>query len=131
MPRKSCSSFATLLTLSTRQTDRHRTADHIWLWFASRFADMIQSMVAQSSSLERVFRPAEGGLPEPLARYLLSLDFASEDKARYEELSYKSQESSLSPSEAEELDDLLTTNDVLAILQSKARASLKTKPSQF
>ena len=90
---------------------------------------MIHDMVAQSSSLERVFQPTNGSLPEPLARYLLSLDFSDDDKTRYEELSYKSQESSLTPSEAEELDDLLTTNDVLTILQSKARASLKAKPS--
>ena len=84
-------------------------------------------MVDRDSSIERVIQLTNGSLPEPLARYFLSLDFSAEDKERYEELSYKSQESLLTPSEAEELDDLLTTNDALTILQAKARASLTAR----
>lgn len=79
----------------------------------------------QSSALERVFRPSEGDLPADLAKYLLTLDFPSDDHARYEQLSQRAQEGTLSAEEEVELDDLLTANDVLMILQSKARASLQ------
>lgn len=81
-------------------------------------------MVARASALERVFRPAEGDLPAELARYLLKLDFPAPDHARYKQLSERAQEGSLSQEEEDELDDLLISNDVLMILQSKARLSL-------
>ena len=78
-----------------------------------------------SSALERIFRPAEGDLPPELAAYLLKLDFSPADHRRYEQLSERAQQGTLSRDEEAELDDLLTANDVLTILQSKARTSLK------
>jgi hypothetical protein len=86
-------------------------------------------MVHSASALERIIQPAKGTLPAELADYLLALDFSPEDHARYEELSAKAQEGVLSESEKAELDDLLTANDVLAILQSKARSSLSRRNS--
>jgi hypothetical protein len=82
-------------------------------------------MVARASALERLFRPSEGDLPADLASYLLKLDFPAADHARYEQLSQLAQEGKLGRDEEAELDDLLTANDVLMILQSKARQSLK------
>jgi hypothetical protein len=74
--------------------------------------------------LERIIQPGEATLPADVAAYLLQLDFPRRDHARYEELSNKSQEGTLNDQERTELDDLLTANDVLTILQSKARISL-------
>jgi hypothetical protein len=81
-------------------------------------------MSIAESALERLLRPAEGGIPEDFARHLLSLDFTPADHARYEQLSLKAQEGTLTSDEREILDDLLTANDVLTILQAKARSSL-------
>jgi hypothetical protein len=63
-------------------------------------------------------------LPSAVAEYLLQLDFPPEDHARYLELSAKAQAGTLAAEEAAELDDLLLANNVLTILQSKARVSL-------
>ncbi len=82
-------------------------------------------MQGGSSVLERLLRPSEGGLPLDFARQLLQLDFSAEDQARYQELSEKSQLGALNNVEKQELDDLLTANDVLTILQTKAQSSLE------
>jgi len=82
-------------------------------------------MVTQVSALERVLRLEDGDLPAELAAYLVKLEFPPADHARYQQLSDKAQEGTLTEKEKAELDDLLTANDVLMILQSKARASLK------
>jgi len=81
-------------------------------------------MLSKQSALERILRPSEGDLPADYARRLLSMDFADTDQARYRQLSEKAQLGQLSEQERMELDDLLTANDVLVILQSKARISL-------
>lgn len=86
--------------------------------------DIIWFMLTKHSVLERVLRPAEGGVPVEFARKLLALDFDAADHARYQELSEKSQKGELDAQEQIEWDDLLTANDVLAILQAKAHVSL-------
>jgi hypothetical protein len=82
-------------------------------------------MVAHSSVLERILRPSEGDLPAAFARQLLAADFSPTDRARYLELSEKSQLGQLTAEEKAQLDDLLTADDVLAILRAKATSSLK------
>jgi hypothetical protein len=86
-------------------------------------------MSTQQSALQRLLRPSEGDLPPEFARRLLSLNFSDADQARYHDLSEKAQLGDLSEQERIELDDLLTANDVLAILQTKARISLSNKPA--
>ena len=81
-------------------------------------------MLTKHSVLERVLRPAEGDVPVDFAHKLLALGFDEADQERYRELSEKAQAGSLSDQEQIELDDLLTANDVLAILQAKARVSI-------
>jgi hypothetical protein len=87
-------------------------------------------MVAQSSALQRLLKPAEGDLPAEFARRLLSLDFTPAEHARYRELSGRAQTGQLTEHEKVELDDLLTANDVLTLLQAKARASLQQAPTR-
>jgi len=86
-------------------------------------------MLATNSVLERVIRPGEGTLPPDAARYLLTLGFSPSDQARCDELSDRAQSAPLSQDEQTELDDLLTANDVLMILKSKARLSLRSPSS--
>lgn len=80
-----------------------------------------------SGIFDRILSPTRGDLAPDLARYVLSLDFSEEDKARYDELSVKAQRGELSKSEASELDELLSANSFLMVLQSKARISLSQK----
>jgi hypothetical protein len=75
--------------------------------------------------LNRVIQPGEGDMAPELARYVLSLDFSAPDHERIAALSARAQEGALSEEEAAELDGYLRVNDLLAILQSKARQSLR------
>ena len=97
------------------------------LWGKSR--GMLRSMDRQSGILQRVIDPQRGTLPAEFARYLLTLDFPGADQARYAELPEKSQQGTLTELEEAELDEYLDVNDLLMIVQSKARASLKNQNS--
>jgi len=74
-------------------------------------------------------RPSEGDLPPAFAKRLLATEFAPADRARYLELSEKSQLGQLTADEKIQLDDLLTADDVPAILRAKAASSLKNIPA--
>jgi hypothetical protein len=81
-------------------------------------------MLAPHSALERLLRAAEADMPADYARRILALDFSPDDQSRYRALSEKAQLNKLTENERIELDDLLTANDVLTILQSKAQIAL-------
>jgi hypothetical protein len=82
-------------------------------------------MAAGASIIERIIEPQVGGFSAEHARYVLSLDFSSEEQARYAELAEKVQGGGLSEQEEAELDEFVAANAWLTILQSKARISLK------
>ena len=82
-------------------------------------------MVSQSAIFERIIEPQRGNFSPEHARYILSLDFPSDQHARYSELSAKAQAGTLTEQEQSDLDDFLNANALLMILQSKARVSLK------
>jgi hypothetical protein len=84
------------------------------------------AITAESMSIfSRVIQPDEGSLPADLARYVMSLDFRSEDHARYEELSSKAATGNLTPAEADELDGYLHIDSLLSIMRMKADRSLR------
>ena len=82
-------------------------------------------MTTGASIIERIIEPQKGGFSNEHARYVLSLDFSTEEQARYAELARKVQVTPLTEQEAAELDEFLAANALLTILQSKARNSLK------
>ncbi len=64
-------------------------------------------------------------MPADVARYILSLDFPAADHARYSELALKAQDGALTSAERVEIESFLDISDLLAIMQAKARTSLK------
>ena len=82
-------------------------------------------MTTGASILERIIEPQTGGFSVEHARYVLSLDFSSEEEAHYAELAVKAQDGDLTEQEDAELDEFVAANALLTILQSKARTSLK------
>jgi hypothetical protein len=84
-------------------------------------------MLSLPSILERVIEPQRGDFSPEHANYVLGLDFSPQEHARFAELSRKAQEGALSLDEQTELDDFLSVNSLLVILQSKARVSLGKK----
>jgi hypothetical protein len=84
-------------------------------------------MDPRSSVLARLLRFDVRSLPAEFARELLTLDFEPADHARYEVLSEKASLGGMTVDEEVELNDLLTANNVLMILQSRARKALASQ----
>ena len=82
-------------------------------------------MLTGASILERLIEPRTGGFSNEHARYILSLDFSAEEQTRYAELSRRNEDGVLTGDEEAELNEFITANALLTILQSKARISLK------
>jgi hypothetical protein len=75
--------------------------------------------------LSRLFKADNGDLSSELARYLLTLGFNEADQACMQDLAARNQEGALSAEEQEELHDYVDAGHLLALLQAKARMSLK------
>jgi hypothetical protein len=85
------------------------------------------AITAESTQIfSRVIEPDVGSLPPELARYVESLDFRPADHARYELLSAKARDGSLTPAESDELDGYLHVDSLLSIMRLKAEHSLQS-----
>jgi hypothetical protein len=86
-----------------------------------------QSRRAKTSGeiMARLLQPKKADLSSEAARSILRLTFPTEDQARVDLLSSKAQDGTLTPVEREELEEYIRVADLLAMLQSKARLSLK------
>jgi hypothetical protein len=73
----------------------------------------------------RVLEPDNSNLSPEAARALPDLDFRRKDHNRMEKLSAKASAGRLAADEHEELDEYLRVADLLVLLQSRARLSLK------
>ena len=73
----------------------------------------------------RILKPGRADLPPDLARYILEIDFTSHDVKRMARLSLRAEEGKLSRAERAELEEYLRVADTIALMQSKARRSLK------
>lgn len=84
-------------------------------------------MVANTETAiwERVIDPNEDDLSPEAARFLLRLDFGEPDHARMQELAEKSNDGTLTEDERTELHNYVRIGNVLALIQSKARLSLR------
>jgi hypothetical protein len=79
----------------------------------------------RSTILDRIIEPWQGGFLPEHAKYILSLDFPPDEHARYAQLAAKAQEGTLTAAERGDLEEFLSVNAMLMVLQSKARVSLK------
>jgi hypothetical protein len=73
----------------------------------------------------RIVKPDRGNLNPEAARAILKLDFDPEDHQRVDDLSAKAQKGTLTHEELTELDEYIRVGYELAVLQSRARLSLK------
>jgi hypothetical protein len=72
-----------------------------------------------------LIEPETGDLPPAVARYLLGLEFRKEDHRRMAKLSAKASKGTLTDDEREELAEYVRVGHQLAMMQSKARQSLR------
>ena len=73
----------------------------------------------------RLVAPERGDMTPEAARAWLALDFPPEDHRRVESLSRKARQGKLRGPEEAELDEYIRVSAELAVIQSKARLSLK------
>jgi hypothetical protein len=78
--------------------------------------------------LARVLGIEHGKLSAKMARHILELGFSDRDKARMHELVTRNQDDALSPTEKQELLAFGKAGDLLSILKSKARRTLRIRP---
>ena len=81
------------------------------------------------SILSRLIDPTNGSLDRAAAEAILSLAFSEEDQERLAQLAERSNEGQLSDDESREYDGYVAAAELLALLQSKARLSLRKRPS--
>jgi hypothetical protein len=77
--------------------------------------------------LARLLGNGNGRMPRPIARYVLHLEFTSEEKARMHDLAVRNQADALSPQEKEEMFAYARAGTILSILCSRARQALKAQ----
>lgn len=88
------------------------------------------SGASEIAILARLLGNGPGRMPAAIARYVLSLGFSDEDKARMHELAVRNQADELSPAEKDEMHGYAKAGSLLGILKSKARRSLGVKPAK-
>jgi hypothetical protein len=79
----------------------------------------------EAEIFSRVFEPEKPNLSPAAARSILQLDFNAADRERMNALAEKARHGRLSPDEDQELNEFIRVGHLLAIMQSKARQSLK------
>jgi hypothetical protein len=75
--------------------------------------------------LRRIVDPEQPFLSAEAARVLLRLDFNTDDRTRMNQLAAKNRAGKLTPTEEQELNSYIRVGQMLGILQSKARRSLR------
>lgn len=79
----------------------------------------------EADVFSRIFEPEKPNLSPAAARSLLALDFRPADRERINALAAKARQGKLSRREDAELETYIQVGHLLAIMQSKARQSLK------
>jgi hypothetical protein len=75
----------------------------------------------------RIVHPENGDLTREAAQAFLRLDFTQADRGRMEELAEKARAGALTPAERKDAETYNRVAHLLALLQSKARRSLRAR----
>ena len=117
-----------LAELEVGELNRYADADEMFRELGherGRRKSMLSPGKSASAIGGRVVKPDQVDLNPEIARAILKINFTPEDHRRVDELSAKAQKGTLTPEERAELDEYIRVNLKLAVLQSKARLSLK------
>jgi hypothetical protein len=76
----------------------------------------------------RLMQAQGDDLSPEVAEYLLSFAFGENDRERMHQLAERSESGALTAEEQQEFDSYLHVGNLLAVIQSKARAALRRKP---
>jgi hypothetical protein len=91
---------------------------------------MTTAINSESTIWSRLIEPDAGDLEASAARFFLKLDFSDSDRERMNELAAKARAGTLSAKEHAEIASYNQVGHALALLQSKARRSLKMSAAE-
>jgi hypothetical protein len=117
-----------LAELEAGELNRYADADEMFRELGHERGSMEPALSPNKTApaiWSRIVKPDQATLTPELARTILKLDFDPEDHQRVEDLSAKAQKGTLTVGERAELEEYIRVGYELAILQSKARLSLK------
>lgn len=83
----------------------------------------------EAAILARLIERPQTDLSPGAAEYLLSIRFDDRDIARMNELSEFARQGTLNPQEQGELDSYIHVTNLIGVMQSKARRSLRGAPT--
>jgi hypothetical protein len=86
---------------------------------------MATDVTSETAIFERIVLPNEPMLSEQAAKSILAMCFSPDDQERMDALAEKARQGTLTPEEAEAVENYQRVGHYLAILQSKARMTLK------
>jgi hypothetical protein len=78
----------------------------------------------------RLMQAQKDELSPEAAEFLLAIEFGQSDRQRMLQLAERSEAGALTAEEQAEFDGYLHVGNLLAVMQSKARLALKTKPQE-
>jgi hypothetical protein len=81
----------------------------------------------ESAILSRIIEPNQPAMPVPVARLILEWRFTDDDQRRMHTLLEKAKDGTLTRSEKAEAETYERVGNLLSIMKSKARRSLKSK----
>jgi hypothetical protein len=91
----------------------------------SRVYDSGMALVTEADVFGRLIYASNPTLTPEAASGILQLGYAEADHARMAELAGKSNDGTLTPEERRELESYVFVGDVLSLMKSKARLSLR------
>jgi hypothetical protein len=91
-------------------------------------ASQLVSPNSEAAIWERLIQAHKDELSPEAAEFLLAVDFGDTDRKRMLQLAEQSEAGALTAEEQSEYDGYLHVGNLLAVMRSKARLALKTKP---
>src|SRR5687767_11085118 len=95
---------------------------------SSRMGSQLLSPNSEAAIWARLMQAQKNELSSEAAEFLLTIDFGKTDRRRMQELAERSEAGTLTAEEQTEFDGYLHIGNLLAVMQSKARLTLKRKP---
>ena len=91
---------------------------------------MPTAAITETTIWRHILQPGKADMAPDLARYLLQMDFRGSDLKRMARLSKKAESGKLTGRDRLELEEYIRVADTLALMQSKARRSLRRRGQQ-
>src|SRR5882724_11244362 len=116
------------ISLLSKQFGRSNCEKGVQLNEVSCMSSQLLSSNSEAAIWARLMQAQKDELSPEAAELLLAIDFGESDRERMLQLAERAEGGTLTAEEQVEFDGYLHVGNLLAVMQSKARLALKTKP---